>query len=127
MANRKLGVSLLLTTALAGTGYGVFQDSKVKQLENQVQLLNTRLGSVEKYVQAQARSLKAFGASLDFAVKKGYTAGINFESRKVLVRGWREIVDAAAKHPPTPVVTPVATPIATPPVDGKPVYGRRKR
>jgi hypothetical protein len=30
-------------------------------------------------------------------VKKGFTAGINFDSRKILVRAWRKIVDAAAE------------------------------
>ena len=85
MAKRKLCISLLLSTALAGTGYGVFQDTKVAQLEKRVKLLDDRLAKVEKYVRAQASSISAFGASLESAVKKGYTAGINYESRQVLV------------------------------------------
>ena len=101
MAKRKLCISLLLSTALAGTGYGVFQDTKVAQLENRVKLLDDRLAKVEKYVRAQASSISAFGASLESAVKKGYTAGINYESRQVLVGGWRKIVEAAAKNAPS--------------------------
>ncbi len=100
MAKRKLGI-LLLTTALAGTGYGVLQDTKVAELEKRVKLLDDRLAKVEKYVRTQASSIKEFGVSLDVAVKKGFTAGINYESRQILVGGWRKIVEAAAKNVPS--------------------------
>ncbi len=100
MAKRKLGIPLLLITALAGTGYGVLQDTKAAELENRVKLLDDRLAMVEKYVRTQASSIKAFGVSLDVAVKKGFTAGINYESRQILVSGWRKIVEASAKNAP---------------------------
>ena len=106
MAKRKLGIPLLLTTALAGTGFGVFQDAKVAELEKRVKLLDDRLAKVERYVRAQASSINAFGASLDSAVKKGYTAGINYESRHVLVGAWRKIVEAAAKNAPVRATLP---------------------
>ncbi len=100
MAKRKLGIPLILITALAGTGFGVLQDTKVAELEKRVKLLDDRLAKVEKYVCTQASSIKAFGVSLDVAVKKGFTAGINYESRRILVGGWRKIVEAAAKNAP---------------------------
>ena len=106
MAKPKLGISLLLTTALAGTSYGALQNAQATQLEKRVKLLDGRLAKVEQYISAQATSFKAFGSSLDSAVRKGFTAGINFESRKVLVGGWRKIVDAAAKNAPE-LPTPV--------------------
>jgi hypothetical protein len=100
MAKRKLSITLLLATAIGGTGYGALQESKANELQRRVHGLEGRLAKVEAYVHAQANSLQMFGDSLDTAVKKGFIAGINFDSRKVLVRGWRRIVDAAAKTAP---------------------------
>ncbi len=83
-------------------GQATFSCSRrVAELEKRVKLLDDRLAKVEKYVRAQASSISAFGASLESAVKKGYTAGINYESRQVLVGGWRKIVEAAAKNAPS--------------------------
>jgi hypothetical protein len=97
MAKRKLGITLLLATAIGGTAYGALQESNANDLQERVDKLETRLAKMENYVQAQASSLRSFGTSLDAAVKKGFTAGINFDSRKILVRAWRKIVDAAAE------------------------------
>jgi len=101
MAKRKLAITLLLATAIGGTGYGALQESNANELQRRVDKLESRLAKVESYVHAQARSLRDFGTSLDAAVKKGFTAGINFDSRKILVRAWRKIVDAAAETAPS--------------------------
>lgn len=59
------------------------------------------LEQVVKYLDAQAQNAKAMEAVLDDAEKKGFTAGINYESREALLKGWREQCAVLQKDVPT--------------------------
>lgn len=62
--------------------------------------LKTTLSSTIKFVGEQAKAAQAMAETLDASEQAGFTAGINFESRHLLLRGWREQLAAAQKNLP---------------------------
>jgi len=88
----------LLALGLAG-GYGIQEDAK-DDLAARVSALEERLDAVERYLAAQAEAEQAVVAAIDRAVEQGFTAGINFESRKTLVAAWRKRAEAARQGLP---------------------------
>ncbi len=58
-------------------------------LAAQVALLEARIDGLETYIQKQAKAAEALNGSIDAAVDAGFTAGINFKAREILVRGWK--------------------------------------
>ena len=94
-------------------GYGVQQEGQEAALEAKIGALEARLTAVEGYLQAQASGASALDASIDSAVAKGYTAGINFEARQELVAAWKRQIQSlqqgvpgAKVAPPAPAVDP---------------------
>ena len=83
----------VLTAAFAI--YGVQQESQEDALEAKVQALETRIQTVETYLQARAASSSSISSAIDRAVAKGYTAGINYEARQILVDAWKADIAAA--------------------------------
>lgn len=60
------------------------------------------LEQVVRYLDLQAQNAKAMEAVLDDSEAKGFTFGINPESRSVLLKGWRE--QCAAQQRDVPAV-----------------------
>lgn len=58
------------------------------------------LEEIRSYLESQALSAKKLSATLDQADDLGFTKGINFESRQVLLRGWHSALDAAQEGVP---------------------------
>lgn len=53
-----------------------------------------------KYAAEQAKAAAAMLETLDASEKAGFTFGINPESRVVLLRGWRDALEAAQRDVP---------------------------
>ena len=65
-----------------------------------------------KYAQEQAKAAAALATALDEVEQKGFTFGINPESRVALLRGWREALAAAQRDVPiVPEPMPAPTPV----------------
>ena len=81
----------LLPLALVGLAFSTSppQDPADGELAAQVQGLQDRVEKLESYVSDQAKAAKAVSAALDQAVAAGYTSGINFKSREILVSAWK--------------------------------------
>ena len=80
---------------------------RVEALETEVQALRTELKATRalqdetsRYLDAQARAAKDLQGSFDAAEKAGYTAGINFRSRELLLAGWRSYTATQLKGVP---------------------------
>ena len=54
-----------------------------------------------EYLQAVSESAKQMMTALDQAEAAGFTAGINFHSREILLAGWRDVWSTAQKNVPT--------------------------
>ena len=89
----------LVTLVLAGS-YGVNQDQENQELTAKLAEVETRLTSIEAYLQAQSASAEAYGQAVDQAVKDGYTWGENNQARKVLVDAWKAHTKAAVMNVP---------------------------
>lgn len=87
-----------LTAAVAV--YGVQQEAQESALKAEIQALETRVATIESYLQARATSAQSIATAIDRAVEKGYTAGINFEARQVLVDAWKADIQAGAAGVP---------------------------
>jgi len=92
-------------------GYGVQQEGQETALEAKVGALEARLTAVEGYLQAQAVGASALDASIDQAVEKGYTAGINFEARQVLVDAWKRQIQNLQQGVPGAKAAAPAAPV----------------
>jgi len=57
------------------------------------------IDEVLKFLDAQAASCKTFAAVLDQSEALGFTQGINFESREVMLAGWRAHLAVMEKVP----------------------------
>lgn len=92
---------LLLPTLTLGlaTGYGIQQDAK-GDLGSQVGALQQRLEAVEGYLAAQVEADRTMLEAIERSVAKGFTAGINFEARQILVDAWRARTGSAARKVP---------------------------
>ncbi len=121
---------LLSAVATCALGLSAYQGSLVARaeaqnggLENDVaalqrvalvqakELAETKL-LVEKnarYAQEQSKAAAALAAALDDVEQKGFTFGINPESRVALLRGWREALVAAQRDVPVVPEAPPAT------------------
>lgn len=62
---------------------------ETKALASQVALLEARVSGLEKYIEKQAKAAEALNGSIDAAVDAGFTAGINFKAREILVKAWK--------------------------------------
>ncbi len=62
----------------------------VDSLLAEVKDLQAHKASVETYLTAQALQAEAMAATLDESEREGFTQGINFKSREVLLAGWRD-------------------------------------
>ena len=82
------------------TGLGVSQDTDDSALEQRVVALEQQLEVVQTYLQAQAESAQKLSKALDASEEQGFTYGINPESRKTLLKGFRTQAAAAQKNLP---------------------------
>lgn len=80
---------------------------RVEALETEVQALRTELKATRalldetsRYLESQARAAKDLQGTFDAAEKAGYTAGINFRSRELLLAGWRSYTGTLQKGVP---------------------------
>ncbi|MEE8466982.1 MAG: hypothetical protein V3T22_00910 [Planctomycetota bacterium] len=89
----------LVTLVLAG-GYSVRQDQENQDLTAKLAEVETRLTSIETYLQAQAAGAQAYSAAVDRAVEDGYTWGENNNARKVLVEAWKAHAKAVGTNVP---------------------------
>ncbi len=87
-----------LTLGLAA-GYGSQQDDK-QALAQEVELLQARVQNIENYLVAQANAEKAVSEAIDRAVEEGFTVGINFKAREILVQAWKERAKTAQQGLP---------------------------
>src|SRR5207237_1637432 len=74
---------------------------RLDRLEADAAETKALLAQTLKYLDEQSKSAAAMAATLDQAEAAGFTAGINFESRKILVKGWRD--ELAAMQTDVPV------------------------
>lgn len=88
---------------------------RAETLALEVAELKTALSSTIKFVGEQAKAAQAMAETLDASEQAGFTAGINFESRHLLLRGWREQLAAAQKNLPV-IAEPKKTTAAPAPV-----------
>lgn len=86
----------LLPLALVGLAFstGTTQDPAEGAQAAQVLALTERVQQLEGYVADQAEAAKAVDAALDQAVAAGYTSGINFKAREILVAAWKSSAKA---------------------------------
>ena len=80
---------------------------EIENLTQEVEILETRLARTQglldetiKYVRAQARASEAMTDVLERSENAGFVFGINSNSRKILIKGWRSRVAAAQKDLP---------------------------
>ncbi len=59
------------------------------------------IDGLTKYVKSQAESAGAMASTLDRSEAAGFTAGINFNSREILLAGWRKQLAAMQASVPT--------------------------
>ncbi|MCY2960890.1 MAG: hypothetical protein NTY35_12065 [Planctomycetota bacterium] len=116
--------------ATACLGLATFQGNAARDAEASVDALAKDVAALQKVVDSQAKDLadaknlaekgakyaaeqaKAAGAmleTLDASEKAGFTFGINPDSRVVLLRGWREALNAAQREVPALPPAPPAS------------------
>jgi len=89
-------MALLALTA----GYGAEQNAQKQDAEARLAVIEQELASVQDYLQAQSKSAEALTKALDESEKAGFTYGINPNSRKVLLKGWRDFSGTLQKDVP---------------------------
>ncbi|MFT7677792.1 MAG: outer membrane murein-binding lipoprotein Lpp [Planctomycetota bacterium] len=91
MWNPKTTLLPVSLAALVGLAFstGTSQDPAGDNLAAQVQGLQDRVEQLESYNAEQAEAAKAVALALDQAVAAGYTSGINFKAREILVAAWK--------------------------------------
>jgi uncharacterized protein YlxW (UPF0749 family) len=118
-----IGVILLVLAVGGGLAFSQGQDPKV-DLAKKVEVLETDLIStrakaealateladtkasvakITQYLEAQARSAAAMATALDESEQAGFTAGINPNSRTILLNGWRVQLTTLQTDVPTVV------------------------
>lgn len=70
------------------------------------------------YLGRQAQASEAMLATLTASEEAGFTAGINFQSREILLRGWRDFHGTLQTDVPQ-----LPAPPAEPPAQGRPARG----
>jgi hypothetical protein len=98
-------------------------DHKIEILEKDITATRARLEQVSadlaetraaldgalKYLADQSASAKKMAQTLDDSEQAGFTFGINPDSRKILLKGWRDDLAAAQKTVPSlPAAKPAA-------------------
>ena len=89
-------MALLALTA----GYGVEQNAQKHDVEARLLAVEQELAEVQDYLQAQSKSAGELVKALDESEKAGFTYGINPNSRKVLLKGWRDFSGTMQKDVP---------------------------
>jgi hypothetical protein len=92
---------------------------RIEALSTEVGEAKKKMAATVKYVDEQAKAAGVMMDVLDQSERAGFTYGINADSRHILLRGWRDQLDAAQKDVPELE----APPPAPPPVDRR---ARRK-
>jgi hypothetical protein len=130
-----IGVILLVLAVGGGLAFSQGQDpkddvaKKVEVLENDliatrlkaeavaIELAETKasVAKIVQYLEAQARSAASMSETLDTSEQAGFTAGINPNSRQILLSGWREQLTTLQTDLPTAPKKP--EPVK--PADGK--------
>ena len=95
---------LLVAAGALGTGFALSQDppkpgaNDADSLKQKVEQLEGKIAELESWVEAQQKQAKAMQKSLDAVEAAGFTAGINFESRELLLKALRaEAKEAVGK------------------------------
>ncbi len=115
--------ALLLSAGLALAPVGAQRSAQDSGLDARVAALEVALASEQKahaetralldqtvaYLEEQSKSAQSMLGVLDAAEAAGFTAGINFHSRELLLAGWREAYATAQKDVPSAKKAP-ATP-----------------
>ena len=106
--------ALLLSAALVLAPLDAQRSAQDSGLDTRVAALEDALAREQKahaetralldetvaYLQDQAHSAQSMLGVLDQAEAAGFTAGINFHSREILLAGWREAYGTAQKEVP---------------------------
>jgi len=77
-------------------------EARVHQLEGQLAATSDRLDEVIGYLRKQADGGRAVLGRLDESERLGFTAGINYASREVLLAAWRDYHGGQQKGLPKP-------------------------
>lgn len=64
--------------------------ARVEQLAGELKETRGLLEATHAYLDAQTKAARSMADTLDASEKAGFTAGINPDSRQLLLRGWRE-------------------------------------
>lgn len=64
--------------------------ARVEQLAGELKQTRGTLEALHKHLAAQSQAAKSMAETLDASEKAGFTAGINPDSRHILLQGWRE-------------------------------------
>jgi septal ring factor EnvC (AmiA/AmiB activator) len=80
--------------------------TRMEQAVEELKGARKTLEEAQKYIEAQSKAAKAMAEVLDQSEKEGFTYGINASSREVLLRGWREQLDALQAGVPSPLPAP---------------------
>jgi len=86
---------------------------KLEEVTAELVETKTVLAKTILYLDAQAKSAAAMKDVLEQSESAGFTKGINFESREILLRGWREQLDALQQNVPSPIPPKAETKGAT--------------
>ena len=79
-------------------------EARVAGLEKALQAEHERVDGVLRYLEAQQRAAKSFDGSLDRVQELGFTKGINFSSRELLLQALH--AQAKALQAPLPKASP---------------------
>ncbi len=85
------------------------QKKETEALAKEVAEARAQLEKTARYAAEQAKAAAALAETLDASEKAGFTYGINPESRQILLRGWREALNAAQRDVPAPPAPAPAT------------------
>ena len=75
---------------------------KMEEISGELADTKAMLDATLKYLAGQAQSARDMAATLDDSETKGFTFGINPDSRHVLLKGWRDQLASAQKDVPAP-------------------------
>ena len=115
MKNELLGVLAVAGIALAGTrplqdpapddtatlrAEVESQRAEVTRLEGELDAVGKRLDATEAYLRGRSDAASALMKSFTAAEAEGFTAGINYRSREILLEGFRTYMSGAQKAVP---------------------------
>ena len=101
MKRRTLALAL---ACLSAGGFALHQnaadDHRVAMLESEVRALRMQLDETTKYAQKQAVIANALQKALVTSREKGFTYGINPQSREVMLAGFAEFLEGLGANVP---------------------------